>query len=147
MKVKDNKETIIVSESPSETTKLAVDLSKSLKPGDVVALIGELGAGKTCFASGLAVGLGVKGYVKSPSFTILNIYDEGRLPFYHVDLYRIENKLELVDLGLDEYVYGKGVTVIEWAERIEDELPSNTITVKLSYESETSRKIEINYYS
>ncbi len=132
-----------ISESPEETEKIAAALAKTLSSGSVVALTGELGAGKTCFAKGLAEGMGIKGYVKSPSFTILNIYGEGRLPFYHIDLYRIENKLELVDLGLDEYVYGRGVTVIEWAERIEDELPPNTITVKLSYEGETKRRIEI----
>lgn len=132
------------SRSPEETQQFAKDLAGQLKPGDVVALTGELGAGKTCFTKGLAIGMGVKGYVKSPSFTILNIYnehEEGRLPFYHIDLYRIENKLELVDLGLDEYVYGKGVTVIEWAEKIEDELPPNTIRINIEYVDETSRKI------
>lgn len=136
------------SNSTDETIKFAKDLAVKLKAGDIVALTGELGAGKTCFTKGLAEALGVTEYVKSPSFTILNIYNENEkdlLPFYHIDLYRIENKLELVDLGLDEYVYGRGVTVIEWAERIEDELPSNTIRVKLFYKSETSRSIEINY--
>lgn len=131
------------SNSTDETIKFAKDLSGELKPGDVVALTGELGAGKTCFTKGLAEGMGVTGYVKSPSFTILNIYDDGRLPFYHIDLYRIENKLELVDLGLDEYVYGKGVTVIEWAERIEDELPPNTIRINIEYIDETKRKIKV----
>lgn len=135
------------SSSPEETHQFAKDLAAKLKAGDVVALTGELGAGKTCFTKGLAEALGVTEYVKSPSFTILNIYNENKkdcLPFYHIDLYRIENKLELVDLGLDEYVYGKGITVIEWAERIEDELPPNTIRVELSYEGETSRRIVVS---
>ena len=137
---------VITTNSAEETEKTAEEFSAKLSAGSVVALTGDLGAGKTAFTKGLARGLGITEHIKSPSFTIVNIYDKsfgGRLELYHADLYRIENKLELTDLGLDEYVYGKGVTVIEWAERIADELPKDTYRVNIEYKDETEREITI----
>lgn len=110
------------SNSPKETENIAKAFAKKLKPGDVVTLDGDLGAGKTAFTQGLAKGLGVSDYVSSPTFTIINCYS-GRLPVYHFDVYRIEDSDEMYDIGFDEYVGGDGVSVIEWAEKIKDILP------------------------
>ncbi|MEE9614440.1 MAG: tRNA (adenosine(37)-N6)-threonylcarbamoyltransferase complex ATPase subunit type 1 TsaE [Thermodesulfobacteriota bacterium] len=132
--------------SPEETEELGEEFSKELSPGDVVGLTGELGSGKTCFTRGVACGLGIKGYVKSPSFTIMHVYEGGRLPLYHIDLYRIGDTRELSALGLDEYVYGEGVSVIEWAEKgggSEELVPEGAVTVRFFYEGETERRIEI----
>ncbi|KKM11426.1 hypothetical protein SY88_09205 [Clostridiales bacterium PH28_bin88] len=101
-----------------------------LLPGDVVCLAGDLGAGKTTLAQGIAVGLGVEGPVTSPTFTIIHEY-RGRIPFYHVDAYRLERPEELEDLGLEEYIFGDGVTVIEWADRVTSLLPDNYLEVSI----------------
>jgi len=115
-----------------------------LQPGDVVALTGELGAGKTHFIKGLASGVGVKKsrYLSSPSFTLVNEYP-GRVCFYHIDLYRLETEKEAADLGLEEYVQGGGITVIEWADRIPSLLPDEILWIKIEYAGENSRRIEI----
>lgn len=110
--------------------RLASSLVSFLVPGSVVALLGELGAGKTRFVQGLAQALDTPDVVSSPTFTLVNEY-RGRLPVYHIDLYRIQHADEALDLGLDEYVYGDGVTVIEWAERIEGLLPASAIRVRI----------------
>jgi len=110
------------SNSPAETEKIAKDFAKKLKPGDVVTLDGDLGAGKTAFTQGLAKGLGVSDYVNSPTFTIVNCYN-GDIPVYHFDVYRIEDSDEMYEVGFDEYVGGDGVAVIEWSEKISDILP------------------------
>ena len=134
--------------SPEETEALGRELAGGLKPGDVVALTGELGSGKTCFVQGLAKGLGITGYTKSPSFTIVNVYKGGkggrggRLPLYHIDLFRIGGGGELDGLGLEEYIYGEGVSVIEWADRAIEILPERAIVVRFSYKGETERSIE-----
>ena len=130
--------------SPEETVELGRKIGKELKAGDVVALIGELGAGKTLFTQGLVQGLGVAGYVKSPSFTIVNKY-EGRLPVYHLDLYRLGDVNEIYELGIEEYLYGDGVCIIEWAEKAIPLLPSKYMLVKLFYTGEKSRKIEVQH--
>lgn len=104
------------SAGPDETRRLGVLLGELLRPGDVVLLQGPLGAGKTALTQGIAAGLGVRGTVNSPTFTILKEY-EGRLPLHHFDLYRIEDPEELYALGFDEYFLGDGVSVVEWAER------------------------------
>lgn len=131
------------STSPEETERLGRELANELRAGDCVALTGELGGGKTRFVRGIALGLGSKGFVKSPSFTIMNIYDGGRLPLYHIDLYRIGAPEELEPAGLDEYISGKGVSAIEWADRMPPLLRSCRITVSFRYVSETEREIEV----
>lgn len=110
------------SNSTKETQNIAKSFAKKLKAGDVITLDGDLGAGKTAFTQGLAIGLGIDDYVNSPTFTIVNCY-EGKIPLYHFDVYRIEECEEMYDIGYDEYVGGDGVAVIEWAEKIEEILP------------------------
>lgn len=122
--------------------ELGEKIGEQLKAGDVVALVGELGAGKTTFMQGLAQGLGVTGYVKSPSFTIVNKY-EGRLPVYHLDLYRLGDVNEIYELGIEEYLHGDGICVIEWAEKAYSFLPEKHILVKFFYAGEKTRRIEV----
>ncbi|MBI2400699.1 MAG: tRNA (adenosine(37)-N6)-threonylcarbamoyltransferase complex ATPase subunit type 1 TsaE [Deltaproteobacteria bacterium] len=131
--------------SPEETERLGEELALSLKEGDLVALTGELGGGKTRFVRGIAKGLGSRGFVKSPSFTIINIYEGGRLPLYHIDLYRIGMAGELHSAGLEEYIYGKGVAAIEWADKAPEILDECRITVSFSYAGEFEREIEIRF--
>lgn len=129
--------------SPEETEELGVKLSKELKDGDRVALVGELGGGKTRFVRGVARGLGSKGFIKSPSFTIINIYEGGRLPLYHIDLYRIGRAEELFETGVEEYIYGKGISIIEWADKAPAVLDDCTLVVRFSHAGEERRVIEI----
>ncbi|WP_251555484.1 tRNA (adenosine(37)-N6)-threonylcarbamoyltransferase complex ATPase subunit type 1 TsaE [Neobacillus muris] len=124
--------------SSEGTSQFAQRLAKLLQPGDVIALEGDLGAGKTTFTKGLALGLEIKKTVNSPTFTIIKEY-HGRLPLYHMDVYRVEDGLE--DLGFDEYFEGEGVTVVEWAHLIEEQLPEERLTIYLYHESEDHRKI------
>ncbi|MBI1810845.1 MAG: tRNA (adenosine(37)-N6)-threonylcarbamoyltransferase complex ATPase subunit type 1 TsaE [Deltaproteobacteria bacterium] len=137
-----NWKNLFYTSSPEKTMELGKKIGEGLQAGDVVALIGELGAGKTLFTQGLVQGLGVKGYVKSPSFTIVNRY-EGRLPVYHLDLYRLGDVNEIYELGIEEYLYGDGVTIIEWAEKAYSLLPEKYILIKFFYRGEKTRKIEI----
>lgn len=116
--------------TPESMRRLGARVGGLLRPGDVVCLAGDLGAGKTTLAQGLAVGLGVEEPVTSPTFTIIQEY-RGRIPFYHVDAYRLESPEELEDLGLEEYIFGDGVTVIEWAERVASLLPDNYLEVNI----------------
>lgn len=135
----------IISNSVEETIGLGAKLAKRLRRGSVVALVGELGSGKTVLTKGLAKGLGVKDvrYVNSPTFVIIKEY-KGKLPLYHFDLYRL-NRSSAIDAGIfQEYFYGDGVTVIEWADRIGGLLPKRHIEVKLAVLGEMSREIEIS---
>lgn len=116
--------------SPEETYRLAAELLQTLRPGTVLALHGELGAGKTCFVQGLAQAMGVKRAVGSPTFTLINEYP-GPLPLYHIDLYRIGGVNEALGLGLEEYLEADGITAIEWAERVAELLPPSTIHIRL----------------
>ena len=129
--------------SAAETRALGEELSSSLRPGDVVVLEGELGAGKSELARGIARGLGVRETVTSPSFTILNVYESGRYPLYHFDWYRLESADELYELGMDEYLGGDGIAVVEWAERCPEAVPKNTIRITLDVTGEESRRIQI----
>jgi tRNA threonylcarbamoyladenosine biosynthesis protein TsaE len=129
--------------SAAETRALGEELSSSLRPGDVVVLEGELGAGKSELARGIARGLGVRETVTSPSFTILNVYESGRYPLYHFDWYRLESADELYELGMDEYLGGDGIAVVEWAERCPEAVPENTIRITLDVTGEESRRIQI----
>jgi len=117
-------------DSPEQTLDLAADFARSLPEGTVVAISGDLGAGKTLFAQGMARGLGVKDHVTSPTFTLINEY-QGRVAFYHMDLYRLDNEEEILDLGLEEYFQSSGITLVEWPERIEDFLPSSCIRIHM----------------
>ena len=119
-----------ISHSAEETRRIARELAAHLAPGAVIALHGDLGAGKTCFIQGLAEGLGVTRHVHSPTFTIVCEH-AGRIPLYHMDLYRIRTPDEALDLGLDEYLFGRGVCAIEWADRIETLLPPGTLHITL----------------
>ena len=117
---------------PEDTFEYARKMGEKIKAGTVIALNGDLGAGKTLFTQGLAAGLGITDYVNSPTFTIMQIYEGGRLPLYHFDVYRIEDPDEMAETGLDDYIYGDGVTVIEWAEYIEELMPDDHIKIRIS---------------
>ena len=108
---------------PEETFDLARHLGEQAEPGTVYTLTGDLGVGKTVFAQGLARGLGIEEAINSPTFTIVQVYDEGRLPFYHFDVYRIGDIEEMDEIGYEDYFYGDGVCLVEWAELIKELLP------------------------
>jgi tRNA threonylcarbamoyladenosine biosynthesis protein TsaE len=114
-----------------ETQTLARRLGELLQPGDVLCLSGDLGAGKTTFTQGLALGLGIEEPVSSPTFTIIKEYEDGRLPLYHMDIYRLGEGAIHEDLGYDEYWYGEGVSVVEWAEYLAELLPEDRMELKL----------------
>lgn len=117
--------------SPEDTFEIGRKLGLKAYSGQVICLIGDLGVGKTVFTKGFAKGLGIKEAVTSPTFTIINEYDDGRLPFYHFDVYRIEDPYEMEEIGYEEYFYGKGVTFIEWANLIEELIPSNNLRITI----------------
>ncbi len=119
------------SESARETYMLGEALGRSARPGQVYALLGDLGVGKTVFSQGMAAGLGVDGPVSSPTFTILQVYEDGRLPFYHFDAYRISDVEEMEEIGYEDCFYGEGVCLVEWADLIAEILPPDTIVVKI----------------
>ena len=132
-----------ITNSSDETIKLGEDLGKNLKAGDVVAFTGTLAAGKTYFTKGIALALQIEEEVTSPTFTIVCEY-YGSLPLYHFDLYRLTSYDDFYELGGEEYLYGKGVCVIEWSEKILKELPKNTIFVDIQIKDESKREITIN---
>lgn len=114
---------IFESFAPEETLELGKKIGESAVPGQVFTLIGDLGVGKTVFTQGLATGLGIDEPICSPTFTIVQVYEEGRMPFYHFDVYRIGDIEEMDEIGYEDYFYGEGITMIEWANLIEDILP------------------------
>ena len=130
--------------SPAETQTLGEQLGKTLKPGDVIALIGELGTGKTCLTQGIARGIGIAPdeVVSSPSYILINEYN-GTIPIYHIDLYRLESTAEIADLGLTEYIDGDGICIIEWAERIAHALPENCMRIDIRWEDENIRHFTV----
>lgn len=132
----------LVSHSSEETRRLGARLGRLARPGDVLLLVGELGAGKTCLTQGIARGLGVRENASSPSFVIMKEY-HGRLALYHIDLYRLERLQEVADLGLDDYLCGSGVCVVEWADRAPEQLPAEHLLVRMQYVSERERSIHI----
>ena len=134
-------ENTFIMKSEKDTEKLAREFAKGLRAGDVVALVGDLGAGKTTFTKAAAEGLGVTEKLSSPTFTIVCEYESGRLPLYHFDVYRVNDEDELFEIGFDDYLHGKGVCLIEWANLVEDLLPENTIYVNLSYGSSENERI------
>lgn len=121
----------IESHSSSDTFEFGRSLAKLAKPGQVYCLDGDLGVGKTVFTQGFANGLGIKEPINSPTFTIVQVYEEGRLPFYHFDVYRISDIDEMDEIGYEEYFYGSGVTFVEWGSLIEELFPENVITVSI----------------
>ena len=132
----------IISRTPRETFELGRRLAERLRPGDVLALAGDLGAGKTQFAKGIAAGLGVEAEVTSPTFTLIHEYPGGRLPLFHADLYRLETEKEALGIGLDDYLESEGVTVVEWADKFAALLPPGTRWVRLRALEGDEREIE-----
>jgi len=132
----------IISNSETETINEGEKLGRQLKAGAVVALYGELGAGKTAFTAGIAAGLGIRAIVSSPTFTIVNEYP-GKIPLFHFDMYRLESERELFDIGWDDYLDRGGVCVVEWSEKVPGIITADTITVKLEYLGENSRSIKM----
>ena len=116
------------------------ELGRLARPGDILLLTGQLGAGKTCLTQGIARGLGVEGYATSPTFVVMNQY-QGRLIMYHIDLYRIDTLAEVMDLGLDDYLYGDGVCVVEWADKALEAFPAERLLVEMGFTSDTSRSV------
>lgn len=137
-------EKVIRTQSPQETQSLGVKIGQKLRPGDVIALIGDLGTGKTCLTQGIARGVGIAPdeVVSSPSYILINEYN-GNIPIYHIDLYRIETATEIAELGLGEYVDGNGVCIIEWADRMDDTLPDKCIRIHMTWIDENTRSITI----
>lgn len=135
----------LISSSPEETFFLGKSIGECLTKGDVLALIGELGSGKTCFTHGLARGIGVPDnlLITSPTFTLINEY-RGRINLYHFDLYRLHGIEDMEDLGYEEYLFGEGITVIEWADKIEGALPEETLHISFKYLDENIREIVIS---
>ena len=135
---------VIKTNRVSETLRIGKRIGAFLQSGDVVALVGDLGTGKTHVIKGLAAGVGVKktASVSSPSFTLINEYP-GKIPFYHVDLYRLQTETEAEELGLEEIFQGRGITAIEWADKIPSLLPAETLRIRLRYTGAYTRSIEI----
>lgn len=132
--------------SPEDTFNIGFTLGKEARPGDIYTLLGDLGVGKTVFTQGFAEGLGIDEPVNSPTFTIMQIYDEGRIPLYHFDVYRIGDVSEMDEIGYEEYFYGDGACLIEWANLIEEIIPKEAIRIKITKDLEKGfdyRKIEI----
>ena len=128
----------------SETIRIGKKIGSLLLPGDVIALVGELGTGKTQFIKGLAAGVGVENtkYISSPSFTLINEY-RGKTPFYHIDLYRLKAEKEAEELGLEEYLGGEGIVAIEWADKIPSLLPKELLWIYIRYTGKQTRSVEI----
>ncbi|HQL43652.1 MAG TPA: tRNA (adenosine(37)-N6)-threonylcarbamoyltransferase complex ATPase subunit type 1 TsaE [Spirochaetota bacterium] len=133
-----------ITSSQEETFDVGYELGKKAKKGDIFGLIGDLGTGKTILAKGIAKGLGIDEEITSPTFTLLEVY-EAAIPLYHFDLYRISDDSELENLFFEEYWYGDGVSVIEWAERAMKRLPNDIFIIKLEYTGKNRRKITIEH--
>lgn len=137
---------VIESYSPEETLKIGKDIGKKAQKGNIYCLKGDLGVGKTVFTKGLAQGLYIFDHITSPTFTIVNVYN-GRIPFYHFDVYRIMETEEMYDIGYEEMFFGDGVCLIEWAERIEEIIPKKSIWINIEKDFEKGdnyRKITID---
>lgn len=137
---------IIESFSPEDTLELGREMGRTAKPGDVYTLIGDLGVGKTVFTQGIADGLGIEEAICSPTFTIVQVYEEGRMPFYHFDVYRIGDIEEMDEIGYEDYFYGEGLCMIEWANLIEEILPATRKEITIEKDLEKGfdyRKITI----
>jgi len=132
----------LISHSPEQTQQFGVRIGELALAGDIFLLVGALGTGKTCLTQGIAWGLDIKEYALSPSFVIVReLY--GRLPLYHIDLYRLDHIEEIAELGLDDYLYGNGVCVVEWAEKGLDILPAEHLLIQINYLSDTERSFQL----
>jgi tRNA threonylcarbamoyladenosine biosynthesis protein TsaE len=137
----------IETNSPQETFEVGRKIGESAKSGDILTLNGDLGVGKTVFTQGVAAGLGIDEHVNSPTFTIVQVYETGRLPFYHFDVYRIGDIEEMDEIGYEDYFYGQGLCIIEWAKLIEELIPPNARQVTIEKDLEKGfdyRKITID---
>lgn len=134
----------MITNSASETILIAEKLARTLRPGDMIALSGDLGSGKTTFTKGIGKGLGVKDSkrINSPTFVLIKEYS-GKIPLYHLDLYRLDALKEIENLAVEEYIYGTGVTVIEWAEKIECLLPKKRISVRFKVKGDNKREVMV----
>ena len=130
---------VIETFSPEETEELGIHFGKEAKPGTVCTLIGDLGVGKTVFTQGIAKGLGITEPINSPTFTIVQVYEEGRMPFYHFDVYRIGDIEEMDEIGYEDCFYGEGVCLIEWPEKMGAYLPRRAFRVDISAEKDCRR--------
>lgn len=127
--------------SEKDTFAIGMQLGKTVNGGTVICLTGDLGVGKTVFTAGFAEGLGITEPICSPTFTIVQVYEEGRLPLYHFDVYRIDDPEEMYEIGYEEYFYGDGLCVVEWADKIEELLPEDVKVIRLSYGSAEEERI------
>ncbi|OGS44853.1 MAG: tRNA (adenosine(37)-N6)-threonylcarbamoyltransferase complex ATPase subunit type 1 TsaE [Elusimicrobia bacterium RIFOXYD2_FULL_34_15] len=135
-----------ISKSAENTIKIGLAIAKNIKNRDIICLIGPLGAGKTVLAQSICKGLKVKDFVNSPSYKIVNQYN-GKYPVYHIDLYRLNSVKEIDELGLDDYIYDEGITIIEWADKLEKKnLPKKRIEIKIEIKSENERYIKWQRY-
>lgn len=134
----------IISCSEKQTMETAIEIGKNSRPGTIITLSGDLGAGKTVMAKGIARGLNIQGEITSPTFSLFEMY-EGDIPFYHFDLYRIEDEKELTHLDFDEYWYGEGVTVIEWPEQAPGAITGPVISINIERIDDEKRRITIEY--
>ena len=149
MKEKEIKREISVT-NEEETRSFALELVRELKPGDIIGLIGDLGTGKTALTRYIAEGMGISGRVNSPTFTIVKEYHEGTMPLYHFDIYRVSDYDELFNIGFEEYLFGeggheKGLSVVEWADLIEEDMPEETKYIYLEYDGVEGRKIRCTF--
>ena len=136
---------LVKTKNPEETALLGKQFAETLVPGDIVCLLGDLGTGKTAFTKAVAAGLGIEEEITSPTFNIVNLYESGRMPMYHFDVYRLSGSEEFLATGSEEYFYGRGVCMIEWADVIEDTIPEGSILVEIEYgERENERIFQIS---
>ncbi len=134
----------ILSQSADDTFAFGARLAKLLQPGDIVCFFGDLGSGKTTMIKGIADGLKIKPKdVHSPTFTLMNFYDHGRIPLYHFDMYRISEPEQLFDIGYEEFLYGNGISAIEWSEKLGRLLPRDRLDIHLQHKDENQRVISI----
>ncbi|HAA74021.1 TPA: tRNA (adenosine(37)-N6)-threonylcarbamoyltransferase complex ATPase subunit type 1 TsaE [Candidatus Latescibacteria bacterium] len=143
-------ETSFITESPEETQAFGQQLAERLTSGTVVGLIGDLGSGKTCLVQSVCASLGIAGPVTSPTFILINEYagrrpDGSSLPVYHFDLYRLAGEEDLLDLGSDDYFYGDGICLVEWADMAGDLLPPNHTSIRIEHKGETTRRFDVDW--
>lgn len=131
----------IVIQNQLDTRRFGLELAQKLKPGGVIALIGDLGTGKTTLTKSIAEGLGIRETITSPTFTIVQEYKSGRIPLYHFDVYRLDSEEEMYELGYEEYFFGQGVCVIEWADQIMELIPQGSIIIRIEYGNNEEERI------
>ena len=131
--------------SSSETRALGTHLARFLKPGDIICLVGDLGAGKTCFVQGIAEGLGISERVTSPTFAIIKEYPDGGVPLYHFDAYRLEGEKDLAELGYEDYFFGEGICAVEWGDKVAGLIPDEALVIDIVRTDEDSRRFTFSF--